>query len=68
MLEMAFGVYGIVSVVDSVLDVKVNAPGLYVGFSRKRNADQLAKAFNPGLATIRRDGTYARIIRRYTQP
>ena len=50
-----------------VLKVKVNEPGLHVGFSRKRNATELAEAFNKGLAVIRKDGTYMKIIGRYTK-
>ncbi len=50
-----------------VLDVKVNEPGLYVGFSKKRNAASFAEAFNNGLAIIRKDGTYSKIINRYIQ-
>jgi len=47
--------------------VKVNEPGLHVGFSRKRRAHELAAAFNKGLAAIQKDGTYSRIIAHYTQ-
>ena len=49
------------------LPMKVNEPELFVAFSKLRNSTRLDLQFNRGLALIRQDGSYQKIIDRYTK-